>query len=176
MTNVFLKAATAPLGVLMMSMMLSFQVDTAHAQAACPPGTIPYGGGQGLNTCGPDNSQQSSSAEPDVAQPLWLDRWMAFAIDAGKSILGVALDRSNVGEAKRAAVSDCRSKGGVDCKFENAFLDSCAVVTVGNSGYTVVGGITLAEATRKSRDVCEKEGNADCHVYYSTCDFAVRLN
>lgn len=176
MISVFFKAAAAPIGVLIMSMTFLFQMDTAHAQAACPPGTIPYGGGQGLSTCGPDNSQQQSEADLGATSPLWLDRWMAFAIDAENSILGLALDRSNVGEAKRAALSDCRSKGGVDCKFENAFLDSCAAVTVGNNGYTIMGGATLAEVTTKSRDVCKKESDAGCHTYYAACDFAVRLN
>jgi hypothetical protein len=174
MTSVF-KAAAAPIGVLMMFMTFLFQMGAAHAQAACPPGTIPYGGGQGLSTCGADNSQQQSG-DLGATPPLWLDRWMAFATDAKHSILGLALDRSNVGEAQRAALSDCRAKGGVDCKFENAFLDSCAAVTVGDHGYTIMGEVTLAEATKQSRDVCKKEGDASCYTYYAACDFAVRLN
>ena len=174
-SNVF-KTGAATIGLSLGLMGIGLPVHTVCAQAACPPGTIPYGGGQGLSTCGPDNSQRPSRADPGFAPPMWLDRWMAFATDAGKSVLGLALDRSNLGEARRAALSDCRSKGGVDCKFESAFLDSCAAVTVGNNRYTIRGGATLAEATGKSRDVCKKESGASCQLYYAACDFAVRLN
>lgn len=175
MSNNVFKGAAAPIGLLMVFMSFSFHVNTAYAQAACPPGTIPYGGGKG-SALAVQTIASGNQADPGVAPPLWLDRWMAFATDAENSVLGLALDRSNVGEPRRAALSDCRFKGGVDCKFENAFLDSCAAVTVGNNGYTIMGGATLAEATRKSRDVCKKESGASCYTYYAACDFAVRLN
>lgn len=47
MSNNVFKGAAAPIGLLMVFMSFSFHVNTAYAQAACPPGTIPYGGGKG---------------------------------------------------------------------------------------------------------------------------------
>lgn len=145
-----------------------------HAQAACPPGTVPYGSGSGQEMCGPDESQSETPQQNLPPTPLWKDEWMALAADPARSVLGVATYKSTAEEAKRAAMADCKAKGGVDCKIENAIRNGCAAFVTGSKGYNLNGGSTIDEAIDKGMAVCQSE-SSNCKIYYSGCSLPVRI-
>lgn len=149
--------------------MLLLATTALHAQAACPPGTIPYGTGNDPSACGPDNSQPQQQPEASRSPTLvWADYWGAISTDTPKGILGSSTHASSQTKAEKAAVADCRSKGGTQCILQVSFRNGCGAMIVGNKGYSVNSAPTLGEAVQKGMDICTKAGG-DCHVYYSTC-------
>ena len=144
----------------------------AHAQAACPPGQILYGSGNGLNMCGPDNRQQSA---PQPPAQQWERRWGAIATSVPDGVLGVSTDLSSKREASRVAVQDCQSKGGLNCKIETTYDNQCAAVIVGDGAYNAPIAATADKAVEIGMKICRDGGLANCHVYYSACSLPVRV-
>ncbi|MGJ7491923.1 DUF4189 domain-containing protein [Variovorax sp. ZT4R33] len=143
-----------------------------HAQAACPPGQIPYGSGNGLNVCGPSNRQQSA---PQPPAPQWESRWGAIATDAPKGVIGATVDKPSKREASQAAVSDCQQQGGVNCRIDVAYDNQCAVLVVGVNGYNTPNAATVEKATELGMKTCREAGSTDCRVLYSACSLPVRI-
>ena len=144
-----------------------------HAQAACPPGTIPYGTGQGQNVCGPDdNQQQQQQPHPP---PQWARQWGAIATDGPGGHAGVAVYQSSKEAAEQAALADCRAKGGTECAVEVAYDNECAAMVVGDKGHNSGAAATLDKATQLGLDACKRYGNTRCHLYYSACSLPVRI-
>ena len=155
--------------------LLVVPIDSLQAQAACPPGTIPYGAGQGQEVCGPDGSQQQSGQQQQPKPVQWLDQWMAVATDAQNSVIGDATNRPSQRAAANDAMLDCRSKGGVNCKIENTYRNGCAAMVVGKKGYALMGGLTIDLAVQKGMKLCGADGDSTCHVYYSACSLPVQI-
>lgn len=145
-----------------------------HAQAACPPGTIPYGSGSGQEMCGPDDTQPDQPLENVPPRPLWADKWMAIATDPDRSVLGVATYKATEEQAEHAALLDCKEKGGIDCKFENAYRNQCAAMIIGSKGYNLHSGATVGDAIDAGMAVCKADAT-NCRVYYAACSLPVRV-
>ncbi|MGJ7542697.1 DUF4189 domain-containing protein [Variovorax sp. LT1R16] len=143
-----------------------------HAQAACPPGQIPYGSGNGLNMCGPDNRQQSA---PQPPAPQWESRWGAIATDGKQWAMGVAVGKQSKLEASKTAMADCHSKGGANCKVDVAYGNQCAAVVAGDGGYNVSPASTVDEAVAIGVKTCTETGDTNCRTYYTTCSLPVRI-
>ena len=146
----------------------------AHAQAACPPGMVPYGTGTDISTCGPDDSQQQGSQQSLPPPALWVERWGAIATDFAHSSAGASVDQKDKKSAEQAAMANCRSNGGVACEIELDYANGCAVLVIGKTGHNAKAGETIESATHKAMEVC-KAADTKCFVYYSACSLPVRV-
>lgn len=142
-----------------------------HAQAACPPGMIPYGTGQGQNMCGPDDSQQSSLPKPPP--PRWIQLSGAIAVDSKKGVFGTVGSMDNQAIAENTAIMDCRGNGGSNCEIVRSYTNACAAIVTGDEWYVVTVNTTLNEAIQSGMDTCTKNKVRGCRVYYSECSLPI---
>lgn len=148
-------------------------VGAVHAQAACPPGMVPYGTGNDLSACGYSNQQQQ--APPQHQREQWTSRWGAIAANAQGSVIGVAADSVNKDAAEEAALADCQNRGGGNtCSIVRWYANQCISIVTGGKIYNTSGGTNVAEATQKGMKLCTPVAN-NCHVYYSACSYPVRV-
>jgi hypothetical protein len=154
---------------------LLFGVSAAHAQAACPPGTIPYGGGNDPSACGPDESQAQQSYRSNGPAPIWVDQYGAIATDEPRGAMGASTGIQSREGAKSAAMSICKTNGGVNCTVVMSYGNKCVAMIVGGRFFNVRDGATVEEATIKGMKFCGEEAD-DCHVYYSACSLPIMLH
>lgn len=150
-----------------------------HAQAACPPGTIPYGTGQGQNTCGPDDSQQQPQqqqlAPPPPAQ-IWDQRWGAIATDGPGGSFGASTNSSSQENADKTALADCRAKkGSSKCEIEITYFNQCAAMVAGDVGYNTKAGLTIDLAIQAAMKVCSA-ADKHCYAYYTACSMPQQIH
>lgn len=150
----------------------------AHAEGGCPSGSYPIGN-RDVAACAPipggergGGGQQQAPSAPSA--PVWSNRWGAMAFDSPKGILGAAMGLSSESTAQRAALADCKAKGGTQCKVENSFANSCTAFTIGDRGaYRGVDPV-LETVIASGIQKC-KEMDKNCETYYSACSRAVRI-
>lgn len=162
------------LALLALSLLLCHHV-IARAQAACPPGMIPYGTGTNQSVCGADPGYQTPSAPPP---PLvtWAERWGAIATYEPAGILGTATGMASKADAVNAAMSECQKRGGgSNCKLDIWYSNQCVAMVVSGKGYNTSTGKTTELAARKGMKTCADSGDPNCHVYYSACSMAERI-
>jgi len=111
---------------------------------------------------------------PQAPPEKWESRWGAIATDQKKPVLGVATNALSQQEAERNALFDCQSKGGATCKIQVSYANACGAMVVGNGWYSTAYGRTTNEAIQSAMKICNADG-AKCHVYYTTCSPAVRV-
>lgn len=163
---------------LLMGLSLLF-AEIVHAQAACPPGMIPYGTGQDQSVCGPDNSQQQpaqrqSRPQPQAPQPIWVDKYGAIATDISHDTGGASVNEADRSGAERAAVANCKSNGGVTCKIEIWYVNQCVALVGGDTGHNAKAGLTIDLATQAAMKVCNA-ADTHCQVTYTACSPPVRI-
>ncbi len=149
----------------------------SHAQTACPPGMEEYGAG----VCGYSQSEESAQQAPQQQFPQkqapptrWATRWGAVATDGPGGHLGAVTDLSSKSEAERAAIADCRAKGGLQCAVEISYDNECAAMAVGDKIHNVTADVTLDKAIQSSIKTC-READTNCHVYYTACSLPARI-
>ena len=157
--------------LLIVSLMLL--TDIVHAQAACPPGMIPYSTGNDVSSCGPDNSQEQQQRQPPP--PRWVDQWGAIATYEPNGSLGTATNMPSQNQAEQAALTDCQSKHNSVCKIQLTYHNQCAAMVVSDKGYNTGSAATVDEAIRTGMKICKDSGDPNCHVYYSACSLPVRI-
>jgi hypothetical protein len=146
-------------------------ISMLHAEGNCPPGYSPIGatGGQ----AGP----QGCAPTPGYNQALathWEDRWGAIFTDAEKGILGAVSNMPSEDQARQAAMADCQTKGGTQCKFQFDYKNKCAAMVLGDKVFNVSGGDTAADAIQSGIKRCSVQ-SANCHAYYSACSPAAKV-
>jgi hypothetical protein len=149
-----------------------------HAEGGCPDGYYPIGapqGQQGPQGCAPIPGYSQEPIEPQQPSPQWISQWAAIATYAPTGVLGVSINLPSQNSAESAAISDCRSKGGLECKIEAAYTNGCSAVVVGDKGYNVTTKATLNEAIQSGMETCTNEGGVGCHVYYSACSLPIQV-
>jgi len=166
--------------------LLSLKI-VVHAEGNCPPGyyptTPPGAPSQGCAPIPGYNDQQSStqqSGPPQMASPSppsehWESRWGAIATDEPHGVFGAVTGMYDKQSAERAALADCKAKGGINCKLEVSYVNGCAALTVSSTGYNVGADATLDIITAKGMKTCVSAGASNCHIYYSACSPAVRV-
>jgi len=112
---------------------------------------------------------------PQLPAQQWERRWGAIATDGPNDALGVATDKRSKREASQAAMQDCQSKGGVNCKIDIAYDNQCAVVVVGDGAYNVPIAATVDQAAEIGMKTCRSSRRTNCHVYYSACSLPVQI-
>ena len=137
--------------------------------------------GNGVYAC--DGAAQAGPCQPDAddygavpaAPPArWVDRWGAIASDR-ISVFGIVSDKASKSEAERAALSECRTRGGGECQVTFAYHNQCAAVAAGQKGTISFHAPTVEEAIEASLKKCEVEKGGECRVYYSGCSLPVRV-
>lgn len=158
----------------LMFWLLLLTVSKVNAQAACPPGTIPYGTGNDPSACGPDNSQSKQQSAPQPPLEKWQDQWGAIATDNQSGKLGASMDDTNQASAESLAMSQCQIEGGTQCKVLISFHNQCGVVIIGDGKINASSAATVAQASQDGLKVCNA-GTTNCHVYYSACSLPRRI-
>lgn len=154
-----------------------------RAEGNCPPGYYPIGaasGQGGPQGCAPipgytNNQQQAQPQPPPPLPPRWVDQWGAIATDFAHSSAGASVNQPNRKAAKQAAIANCQSNGGSACKIETWYSNACAVMVVGDKTHISVSAATIGDATQEGMKTCAKDGDTNCHVYYSACSMPVRI-
>ncbi|MQR01727.1 DUF4189 domain-containing protein [Glaciimonas soli] len=163
----------------LMCLMLVMSAMSLHANAqsaGCAPGDILSTAG-GVSTCLPGNGpppEQSQSLEPPP--PRWESRWGAIASDEPHGVLGVSIDQLSQSAAERAAMTDCKQKGGVACKIEIPYQNGCVAFTVSDSGYNAAADSTIEKASQRGMSTCKSAGANNCHTYYTACSRPVQVH
>lgn len=91
--------------------------------------------------------------------------------------MGVAEGKSNRGDAEKAALAECRAKGGgaAECKKNLiVFGNSCGVVAWGESYVSLRSDGTRELAAQGAMTECSRH-SADCQVYYSSCNLPLLI-
>lgn len=155
-------------------------VNGVHAEGVCPPGMFPTNppGTQGPVSCAPipgydDNQQQAQPQQ--LPPPKWVNHWGAIATSLPQGIVGVSTNFNDEPEATQAALSDCRSKGGADCKIKASYGNRCIALIVGNPGYNTTPGATVNIAIAAGLKTCNDAGDTNCHAIYSACSLPERI-
>ena len=145
-----------------------------HAENGCPPGQVPYSG-TSVSSCGPipGYNQQKSLSESAI-QPRWESRWGAIATDGARGVLGATSNMPNKPGAQEGAMKDCKARGGEQCEIDVSYDNRCVAMSVGDAGYSIKTGRTLDEAVKNTTKACNAV-DKNCHVYYTNCSPAVRI-
>lgn len=143
-----------------------------QAEGGCPAGMIPYQGNN-LSSCAPlPGGYNQQSSQP--AGPQWATRWGAIATDPEASALGVAVSLPSKRKATKAAMADCKAKGGVNCTVDFSYYNQCASMVMGANRFRVNSAATVEEATEASLRSC-RSSDSDCRVYYTACSMPQRI-
>ena len=147
----------------------------ARAEGGCPPGMLPASGTD-ISSCVPaPPGYYRTQPQPLPPPPLWASRWGAIATYAPTGILGSSENQPSKDQAEQAALSDCRARGGLNCKIDISYANECAAVVVGDKGYNVNPGATADLAGETGLRICAEDGGKGCHVYYSSCSLPERI-
>lgn len=153
---------------------------SAFAQVGCPPGYFPIvqgPTGQEVQTCVPegDAGYGDSGDAHSVPEIRWKDRWGAIAA-GDNSIYGIVSDMDSRRQAQKAAIAECKRRGGRGCEVQMAYFNQCAAVIAGRTGSNTFRAATEEKATSMGLKDCEKvDGAGACRVYYSGCSLPVRV-
>lgn len=122
-------------------------------------------------------SDSGASTVPSAPIVRWADRWGAIAVDDGEKTVGIGIAEMANSEraAKKAALNDCRAKGGTKCVISLAYYNQCGVIVWGSAGYNSVSAETVERASKRAIERCSARGFTNCDVYYSGCSFAERV-
>jgi Domain of unknown function (DUF4189) len=147
------------------------------ANNGCPAGYYFTGRmiqGQGVSypECAPDVQQpQQQQQQPPAPRGRWETRWGSIAIDSAKGKLGGVINHTSKQAATKAALKECYSLGGVNCKLYYTYYNQCSAVAWGDSKYTGSGRNTIEEASQDAMQGCS-EATSNCVVVYKACSNA----
>lgn len=129
----------------------------------------PYGMPNNPGCVPPDAWPQNQGGAVSVRQPYWVYTWGALATD--EKVLGASSALDSKRQAEKAALKDCRNKGGRGCRVVLAYHHQCASVASGdNRGVAWAHGPDIEEAKKDALDVCNGlDGHGECYIYYSNC-------
>ena len=130
----------------------------------CPEGMVPEGG-QGVASCAPSGNY----AEP---RGHWVNAWGAIATDVSKGAVGASYNQPDEDQAKMAAVNNCASNGGSNCKIEITYGNSCVAMLQGDNGYTTARAETIDKAIKIGMKSCSSAGINNCIARYTSCSTA----
>ncbi|WP_213947925.1 DUF4189 domain-containing protein [Luteibacter sp. dw_328] len=153
----------------------SILLNVANAEGGCPPGQYPQQG-QGWQTCVPIPNASSNNGASQITHvpSTWRDQWQAVATDTPHGVLGKSIDKISGPEAEAAAMSDCRTKGGVDCRIEISISNGCVAMVVGSKFMNVKASENQNEAKKLAMSQCQSD-DTNCRVYYSECSLPIEV-
>lgn len=149
--------------------------ECAWAQS-CPSG-IPSAGNP---SCIPPNQQNSPYYQGNQApithapQVPWATRWGAIAIDDSQAVAGAVIGQNSKRQAHKAAIAECRGRGGKQCEVRIAYHNQCAAVVWGKNKYSTASAETEEQAIRLGMRSCSA-ADVDCQIYYVDCSLPERI-
>lgn len=117
-----------PWFIVLASLIATCWVGMARAEGNCPPGYYPIGDpAQGSTGCAPlpdnqpdrRNDTGSGQVTPSLGPPL-ARGWTALVHDAAGTVVVHVTGMKSRREALQAAMTQCRAKGGSECKLDMA--------------------------------------------------------
>ena len=160
---------------MIMGCLLLLLCGISQAQTACPPGMEEYGEG----VCGYSRSEEPAQQAPQqqAPPPQWSSRWGAIATDDSPEhgSTGASVNQPTRVSAEQAALENCHSNGGTNCKIKSTYDNECIAMVAGHPGYDIFTDVTQDKATQGAMHSCIKEGNTNCHAYYTACSLPVRI-
>lgn len=142
-----------------------------YAEGACPSGhyqTTPTGA-QGPIGCAPIPTSSTQ-------EPAWAKRWGAIAND-GKGNWGIVSDMPSKQKADSAALSECRSRNGVNCKLSITYFNQCAAVITNGVRAITARAETTEKAIKIASEDCRPNNNGQkCWTFYSGCSLPVKID
>lgn len=147
------------------------------AWGQCAPG-IPGAGNPGcIPPTQPGSPYYQGSDQPPVATlpaARWADRWGAVAIDpSGRA--GVITGLPSKAAAEREALRKCQANQGTACAIAVSYYNQCAAIAQKPSG-GVMGTSTGPTVDVAKSTALEQCGDSSCHVVYSACSMAERID
>jgi Domain of unknown function (DUF4189) len=138
----------------------------AMAEGGCPPGTYPANP-PATNVCYPfpDQGNNQSSQQP---QARWETRWGGVATDSAAGIVAGVTGFKSKRQANKAALLQCREKGGRKCFLDITYYNGCVVLAVGSRGYNLSTAATMETTTQNGLKKCGTHSN-DCRIVYADC-------
>jgi len=149
----------------------------AHAEGGCPPGQHSQSG-QGWQTCVPipgANSDGSISRAITHIPSTWSPMWGAI-VSGGKDQIGISSEKPSESSAIAAAMDECISRGGANCKLSHVYANQCMAV-IGRPGAAAVPSDASNEQTAISDGMskCAADGISGCWVFYSGCSLPIEV-
>ena len=124
---------------------------------------------QGRVVCAPiPHDQQGRPVQ--IEQPA--THWGAIATGTygNGTIVGTSLNLPDKPKAEQAALNDCQSKGGADCKIAVSYGNGCAALVGNDADYTTAAADVMQKyATQVGMKTCSNTGHTRCHVVYAAC-------
>jgi hypothetical protein len=105
----------------------------------------------------------------------WSDRWLAFATDTPKGILGKSTNMPSANAAEASALKDCKEQGGTECDITLSMSNGCGALAVGHKVLTTGHSISAEEAEKAAMKKCSQQ-DTSCSVLSSLCSFAEQAN
>lgn len=147
------------------------------AWSQCAPG-IPGAGNPGcIPPTQPGSPYSQGGDQPSVTYvpaARWADRWGAVAIDpSGRA--GFITGEPSKTAAEHEALRRCQANQGTACDIAVSYYNQCAAIAQKPAG-GVMGtstGPTISIAKSAALEQC---GDSSCHVVYSDCSMAERVN
>lgn len=113
--------------------------------------------------------------QPAAPPARWADRWGAIASD-GRGNFGAVTDVASERRARKAALTDCKNRGGADCRVRMSYHNQCIAVASGTTQSRNNSAATEEKAIAAATRHCEAvDGQGACHIYYSACSLPVRV-
>lgn len=149
----------------------------ADAQTACPQGVA-----AGSAQCGPSGASMlgngTTIVNPPPRQPQarWKLTWGALAHELETGWVGFSTGQRSKRKAERAAVDNCKSRGGgKGCIAVLAYHHQCAVIATPreklNSIYPIFQAAgSIEKATEIGLKECQmSNAGHECKIFYSNC-------
>jgi hypothetical protein len=157
-------------------LLINLQVDAqVHPCSGPGPGEVVVGQTEVSNGVAPTplcRSVEGQDASPSQTTTLhWVSQWGAIATDEPHGVLGFSTGLSSASKAEKAAIEDCRTKGGANCTLQVSYANGCGAVVVGDTVFNVNWGHDERDASSKGIRACERDSK-NCHVYFTTCSQA----
>lgn len=147
-----------------------------HAEGNCPSGYYPIGG-RATAACAPipGNGNARGAGQQQSPAPVWENRWGAMATDEPRGVLGAVTGFPNEQAAQRAALSDCKAKGGINCTPTISYKNGCTALTVSDSSFYYGADTTIEIVSSDGMRACTEAGKKNCRTYYTACSPPVRV-
>lgn len=137
----------------------------------CPQGLA------GMPNClPPDHPSHPNAWANSPRQPAAHFEGRAAAVAMGKAASGFSSSGPMATRriAERAALRQCRERGGVDCKLILSYQNQCAALVWGLHYRAGASAPTVDEAVAMADKECARQ-TEDCRVFFSGCSYPERV-
>lgn len=158
--------------------MLLLAARVVSAEQGCAPGFFPGGMQPGGPICVPIPGYGTTNNTTSTGDSVWSSRWGAIALGGGVDgvdVAGVSEGLSSSRKAKRAALEDCKSDGGSDCRIIVSYTNQCVALATGPGGTSHGRAASVTRAEVLAMEACSSSSTGRCEVIYSACSMPEQI-